>query len=132
MPPVPKFDHPVGQYFRQTQRCPLSWCLLIADAPNEPAQERLKAMTRTNDGFEIAEIDLNLRGPGDFFGTRQHGLPAFKLADITQELELIHTAKDDALALLEKDPNLTDPHHQPLRASLRKQFGESLFLAQIG
>ena len=109
-----------------------SYCLLIAEGTTEDAQERLKAMTRTNDGFEIAETDLQLRGPGDFFGTRQHGLPQFKLADITQELALLHTAKDDALALLADDPNLNKPEHRALRQAIEKQFGESLFLAQVG
>jgi ATP-dependent DNA helicase RecG len=109
-----------------------SHCLLIADATNEEAEARLGAMTRTNDGFEIAEIDLKLRGPGEFFGTRQHGLPNFKLADITQELGLLSVAKEDALGVLGKDPNLAAGQHRALRGALRKQFGETLFLAQVG
>lgn len=108
-----------------------SYCLLISDAPTEEAAARIGAMVKTNDGFEIAETDLRLRGPGDFFGTRQHGLPQFKLADIMQELELLHQAKQDALELLAADGNLTDPKHLPLRQALTKQFGESLFLAQV-
>jgi len=110
----------------------LSHCLLISDAATQDAAVRIGAMTRTNDGFEIAEIDMNLRGPGDFFGTRQHGLPQFKLADITQEIELLHQAKEDALELLARDPNLTQPEHLAMRDALAKQFGESLFLAQVG
>jgi ATP-dependent DNA helicase RecG len=109
-----------------------SYCLLIADAATEESASRLNAMTRTNDGFEIAEIDLKLRGPGDFFGTRQHGLPQFKLADITQELELLKTAKDDAMELLRNDPDLSRPEHRALRQRLGRQFGDSLFLAQVG
>jgi len=109
-----------------------SHCLLIGEAVNEDAELRLRAMTRTNDGFEIAESDLKLRGPGEFFGTRQHGLPQFKLADITQEIELLHQAKDDALALIESDPNLRRPEHRTLRAAVARQFGENLFLAQVG
>ncbi|HEV8606035.1 MAG TPA: ATP-dependent DNA helicase RecG [Tepidisphaeraceae bacterium] len=109
-----------------------SYCLLVADAPVEEAESRLNAMTRTNDGFEISEIDLKLRGPGDFFGTRQHGLPQFKLADITQELELLKTAKDDAMELLRNDPDLSRPEHRALRQRLGRQFGDSLFLAQVG
>jgi ATP-dependent DNA helicase RecG len=109
-----------------------SWCLLIAEAATEDAAERLKALTRTSDGFEIAETDLKLRGPGDFFGTRQHGLPQFKLADITQELQLLHTAKEDALALLAADPNLNQPEHRALRHAVEHYFGESLVLAQVG
>jgi ATP-dependent DNA helicase RecG len=109
-----------------------SFCLLIADAVNDEAASRLTAMTRTSDGFEIAETDLKLRGPGDFFGTRQHGLPQFKLADITQELDLLHQAKEDALELLKDDPDLSRPEHGALRRRLVQQFGKTLFLAQVG
>jgi ATP-dependent DNA helicase RecG len=89
-------------------------------------------MTNTNDGFEIAETDLKLRGPGDFFGTRQHGLPEFKLADITQEMELLRVAKEDALELLKSNPDLSRPEHGALRRRMVRQFGDDLFLAQIG
>ena len=77
-------------------------------------------------------MDLKLRGPGEFFGTRQHGLPEFKLADITSEMELLQQAKEDAMRLLEEDPRLLSPTHQPLRAALSRQLGDSLVLAQIG
>jgi ATP-dependent DNA helicase RecG len=109
-----------------------SYCLLIADPPTEHARERLNAMVRTTDGFEIAEMDLKLRGPGEFFGTRQHGLPEFKLADITSELELLAQAKEDALAMLKADPRLTSPEFRHLRAVLLERFGETMALAQIG
>ncbi len=109
-----------------------SYCLLIADAATEESASRLTAMTKTNDGFEIAEIDLKLRGPGDFFGTRQHGLPEFKLADITQEMELLKVAKEDAIELLKGDADLSKGEHVALRKRLVKQFGDDLFLAQIG
>jgi ATP-dependent DNA helicase RecG len=118
-----------GRVGRGTEQ---SFCLLIGDAQTESAQERLKAMTRTSDGFEIAEMDLKLRGPGEFFGTRQHGLPEFKLADITSELELLATAKEDALALLKKDPRLIAPELRDLREALLQRFGETLALAQVG
>ena len=94
--------------------------------------ERMKAMTSTTDGFEIAERDLALRGPGEFFGTRQHGLPEFKLADVTNEMELLQQAKEDALALLAEDPRLTRPEHRALRQALSKQVGDTLSLASIG
>jgi ATP-dependent DNA helicase RecG len=109
-----------------------SHCLLISDATGETAQARMAAMTQTTDGFEIAEMDLKLRGPGEFFGTRQHGLPEFKLADITSEMGLLQEAKEDALALLEADPRLTNPEHRHLRSALVEQLGETLALAQIG
>ena len=89
-------------------------------------------MTATNDGFQIAEMDLALRGPGEFFGTRQHGLPEFKLADVTNEMELLQRAKEDALAMLAADPKLARPEHRTLRTALAKQFEGTLDLAQIG
>ncbi|HWE01743.1 MAG TPA: ATP-dependent DNA helicase RecG [Tepidisphaeraceae bacterium] len=110
----------------------ISYCTLISDPPNEATEARLRAMTQTNDGFEIAEMDLKLRGPGQFFGTRQHGLPEFKLADVSNELELLHQAKDDALALLNDDPRLTHADHRHLRSALSEQIGDTVSLAQIG
>ncbi len=109
-----------------------SYCLLISDAATENAEARLRAMTKTNDGFEIAEMDLQLRGPGHFFGTRQHGLPEFKMADITSEIEMLKVARADALEILDRDPRLDEPVHKNLRAALVRQFGETLQLAQIG
>jgi ATP-dependent DNA helicase RecG len=110
----------------------ISHCLLIADPPTDAAEQRLRAMTRTTDGFELAEMDLRLRGPGEFFGTRQHGLPPLKIADITKEIELLQTARDDAMAMLEADPSLKDPAHRALRDELIARFGENLPLAQVG
>jgi ATP-dependent DNA helicase RecG len=110
----------------------LSYCILIGDGQGEIAKERLAVMTQTNNGFEIAERDLALRGPGEFFGTRQHGLPEFKLADITQELQLLQQAKEDALSLLEIDARLRRPEHARLRTALIEMFGDSLPLAQVG
>ena len=89
-------------------------------------------MTQTTDGFEIAERDLQLRGPGEFFGTRQHGQPEFKLADITQEMELLRQAKEDALSLLAEDGRLRNPEHAQLRRALIEMFGDTLPLAQVG
>ncbi|HEX8910723.1 MAG TPA: ATP-dependent DNA helicase RecG [Humisphaera sp.] len=109
-----------------------SFCLLIADPQTESGRERITAMCKTTDGFEIAEMDLKLRGPGEFFGTRQHGLPEFKIADITSELDLLQTAKEDALAMLKADPRLVAPMYRFLRAALLERFGETLALAQVG
>ncbi|MEM6315353.1 MAG: ATP-dependent DNA helicase RecG, partial [Planctomycetota bacterium] len=109
-----------------------SFCVLVSDATTPDSQERIAAMCRTNDGFEIAETDLKLRGPGDFFGTRQHGLPPMKIADVTKELELLKLAKDDAAALLADDPNLEKSEHAALRGALLKTYGETLDLAQVG
>jgi ATP-dependent DNA helicase RecG len=109
-----------------------SHCILISDADSEEALTRLNAMCQTNDGFEIAETDLKLRGPGDFLGTRQHGLPSLKLADITQELDLLHEARDDAQQILARDPQLRAPEHAVLRQAMLGQFGDALQLGQIG
>ena len=109
-----------------------SFCVLMSDSDTPDAAARLNAMTQTSDGFEIAELDLQLRGPGEFFGTRQHGLPQTKLVDITKELELLRVARDDAQALLESDFDLRRPEHAALRAALLERFGDSIPLAQIG
>jgi ATP-dependent DNA helicase RecG len=110
----------------------VSHCILLSDATTETAEARLNAMVETNDGFEIAEMDLQLRGPGEFFGTRQHGLPEFKLADLSNEMELLQQAKEDALEILHRDPNLRLPEHQYLKLALKAQIGDAFGLAQIG
>ena len=84
-----------------------SYCILISDNRNEETKARLKVMTKTTDGFKIAEEDLRLRGPGDFFGQRQHGLPGLKIADIGCDTQLLQEARQAAEALLEEDPELT-------------------------
>ena len=83
-----------------------SYCILISDNRNEETQQRLKVMTKTADGFKIAEEDLRLRGPGDFFGQRQHGLPGLKIADIGCDTQLLKEAQDAAETLLAVDPDL--------------------------
>ncbi len=109
-----------------------SLCLLLSDPTSEDATERLTVMTQTASGFDIAEADLKLRGPGEFFGMRQHGLPEFKLADITGELELLKLTRQDAEAMLQNDPQLRRLSLMALRRELLAQFGESLALPQIG
>ena len=84
-----------------------STCVLISDHPSEETRARLKVMTQTGDGFKIAEEDLRLRGPGDFFGLRQHGLPGLKVADLGCDTLLLREAQDAALSLLSADPELT-------------------------
>ena len=83
-----------------------SYCVLISDNRNEETRQRLKVMTRTCDGFQIAEEDLRLRGPGDFFGQRQHGLPGLRVADIGCDTQLLREAQGAAEALLARDPEL--------------------------
>ena len=83
-----------------------SYCILISDNQSEETKQRLKVMTKTADGFKIAEEDLRLRGPGDFFGQRQHGLPGLRVADIGCDAQLLKEAQTAAEALLEQDPRL--------------------------
>ena len=84
-----------------------SYCILISDNRNEETRQRLRVMTKTTDGFRIAEEDLRLRGPGDFFGQRQHGLPGLRVADIGCDTALLQEAQAAARDLLERDPELT-------------------------
>ena len=84
-----------------------SYCILISDNQNEETKARLKVMTKTTDGFKIAEEDLRLRGPGDFFGVRQHGLPGLRIADIGCDTKLLREAQEAAESLLAADPELT-------------------------
>ena len=79
-------------------------------------------MTQTNDGFRISQEDLRLRGPGDFFGQRQHGLPAMKIADLSCDMRLLDEAQTAARQLMEKDPELTDQAHQALHRRIHQLF----------
>ena len=83
-----------------------SWCILVSDHTGESVRERLRFLCHTTDGFAIARYDLEHRGPGDFFGKRQHGLPALKLADLMTDTRALKAAQQDALALLHDDPRL--------------------------
>jgi ATP-dependent DNA helicase RecG len=91
-----------------------SYCLLLADTVSEEASERLAALEQTNDGFLLAERDLELRGPGEFLGRRQSGLPALRLASLT-DMQALQEARDEAQAVLAEDPYLARPEHDLLR-----------------
>ena len=101
-----------------------STCVLISDAQNEEAIRRLKAMCRTQSGFELAEEDLKLRGPGDFFGRRQHGLPALKIADLSEDMALLQSAQRAASGILHSDPELQLPQHRPLSELVDRLFAQ--------
>jgi ATP-dependent DNA helicase RecG len=106
-----------------------SYCILLSDNDNEETRRRLRVMTKTNDGFQISEEDLRLRGPGDFFGSRQHGLPSLKVADLSCDMRLLDEAQQAARALIAADPELTDPAHRALYRRIRELFdlhGDSL------
>jgi len=99
-----------------------SYCVLFSDSDNEISKSRLKVMEQTNDGFKISEEDLKLRGPGDFFGSRQHGLPEMHIADLCTDIRVLHDAQDAAQELLKSDPNLTNPENEKLRSRIDELF----------
>ena len=92
-----------------------SFCILITDNTSPECVQRMKIISKTSDGFKIAEEDLKLRGPGDFFGTHQHGLPAFKLADLTRDMQLLQTAQQMSKSIIESDPQLKRADHRIMR-----------------
>ena len=109
-----------------------SYCILMSgDKLSDDARTRIETMCRTSDGFEIAEVDMQLRGPGDILGTQQSGLTAFKLADITQDKQLLAAARYAAEAILSEDPDLVASEHGPLRAALEAQIKEKLGWGRI-
>jgi ATP-dependent DNA helicase RecG len=96
-----------------------SYCLLLSDEPSEEARKRLELMEETNDGFKLAEADMDMRGPGQFFGTKQSGLPGLKVAKLT-DVQLIETTRAEASRLLDDDPGLIKSDHAALNAQVRK------------
>ncbi|MBN2268989.1 MAG: ATP-dependent DNA helicase RecG [Sedimentisphaerales bacterium] len=108
-----------------------SYCLLLAETDSEIARSRLEMMTRSSDGFEIAEHDLRLRGPGELFSTRQHGLPDLKIANIVDDFDLLAMARRNAFELVGSDPMLTSAEHANIRRALLDKFGDSLGLADV-
>lgn len=101
-----------------------STCILVSDAQNDEAIARLKIMCKTADGFQIADEDLRLRGPGDFFGTNQHGLPDLKIANMAEDLETLHLAQEEARQILAEDETLSQPEHRGLRGEVAMLFAK--------
>ena len=110
-----------------------SYCILLASGKlGEDAERRVRAMTETNDGFKLAEVDLELRGPGEFFGTRQSGLPEFRVADLLRDTAILEEARGDALAIVAADPELRALEHRGLRQALLARWRGKLALASVG
>ena len=109
-----------------------SYCILIAKKPlATEAWKRLETMVRTNDGFKIAEVDLQLRGPGEFFGVRQHGLPNLKIADIISDSKILLEARRAAFELVESDPALKSDEHQAVRNYFLEHYQEKMELGKV-
>ena len=109
-----------------------SYCLLIANPTTQEAVQRMKAMVRTNDGFEIAEEDLAIRGPGEFFGTRQAGMPDLKVANIAKDARILEAARQEAFHIAESDPRLSDAEHHRMKEFLREKWQGNLEMISIG
>jgi ATP-dependent DNA helicase RecG len=107
-------------------------CYLFADPATDEARERLKILTRTTDGFRLAEEDLRLRGLGEFFGARQHGLGELRLGSLIADADLLTQARKDAFAMVLADAGLRKPEHAALRAAVLERYGETLDLAEVG
>jgi ATP-dependent DNA helicase RecG len=105
---------------------------LISDAASEEARARLKAMVRYNDGFRIAEQDLKIRGPGEFFGQRQHGLMELKIANPLIQMQLLKSAREEAIKLIGADPGLETRQNAALKEKLLQRFPEYEKLVMVG
>lgn len=108
-----------------------SYCILISDAKNEEARERMQVMQKFTDGFSLSEKDLELRGPGEFFGTRQHGMPDLKVANPIRDLPILERSRAEAFALVEVDPNLRKAEHQALREAVGSRIGKEFGFINI-
>ncbi len=102
-----------------------STCILVTEAQNEEAIQRLRMFCSTTDGFKVADEDLRLRGPGDFFGQRQHGLPKMKIADMMNDMQVLSEAQNCARKIMQRDPQLADPSLRGLKAEMHRLFAST-------
>jgi ATP-dependent DNA helicase RecG len=107
-------------------------CYLFAEPGNDEAKERLRLLTRITNGFALAEQDARLRGLGEFFGTRQHGLGEFRFGDLLSDQDILKLARKDAFALVAADAGLRRPEHALLRRAVLEKYGQTLELAEVG
>jgi len=99
--------------------------------PSSQARQRLEALVRTADGFVIAEEDLRIRGPGEFFGVRQWGMPEFRAANLVRDAAMLEQARQEAFALVKADPHLAQPSHEALRAAMLRKWQTKLDLGSV-
>jgi ATP-dependent DNA helicase RecG len=108
------------------------YCGVFADPQTEEAQHRLEAFVSTTDGFRLAEVDFELRGPGELFGTRQHGLPPMRIADLARDAEILADTRRDADVMITTDPDLSQAEHARLRQLVLTRYGQTLALGDVG
>jgi ATP-dependent DNA helicase RecG len=108
------------------------FCCVFGDPQTDESRERLKAFVSSTDGFELAEIDFRLRGPGEIFGTRQHGLPPLRIADLLRDRTILEEARRDARELVTVDPGLGREEHAKLRRMMLARYGKALDLGDVG
>ena len=108
------------------------FCAVFANPTTDDAERRLSAFVDTTDGFKLAEIDFELRGPGEILGTRQHGLPPFRIANLARDADILTQARAAAIAMIESDPELTQPEHARLRQLVMNRYSEALDLVDVG
>jgi len=109
-----------------------STCILMGEPQTPEAERRLQVMGETTDGFRIAEEDLRLRGPGEFFGTRQHGMPELAIGNVIDDYDLLRLARNEAVAWIQGDPTLSRPESAAIRRALLKRFHETIRLIEVG
>jgi ATP-dependent DNA helicase RecG len=108
------------------------YCCAFADPLTEESRKRLEAFVSTSDGFRLAELDFELRGPGELFGTRQHGLPPLRIADLKRDQAVLDEARGDAQNLVQEDPGLAQAQHERLRRMVLVRYGSVLELGDVG
>jgi ATP-dependent DNA helicase RecG len=108
------------------------YCTVFHNATSAETLRRLKAFEKTSDGFKLAEKDFEIRGSGDLFGTQQHGIPPFRIADLVRDRDVLLEARSDAVELVRSDPGLSQPEHAKLRKQMLSRYGAVLNLGDVG
>jgi len=108
-----------------------SFCILLADPKTDEAVKRLKSIEASLDGFQIAETDLEIRGPGEFFGTRQHGLPEIRFGNILKDFAIMEAARREAFDIISRDPKLEEGRHDALKKALLSRFKDNINLIKV-